>query len=123
MQTIEIKSGTSATISITPKINGMEATQEQLQGVNVYVFLIYQFTDKIFKTYKLSADNLSVTLTPKTTIEMLGNAEKNQKYEVQFAIKNLEGDVIAEDNDSNLVINITRWEAGIWLNQESAESE
>lgn len=123
MQTIEIKSGTSATISITPKINGMEATQEQLQGVNVYVFFIYQFTDKIFKTYKLSADNLSVTLTPKTTIEMLGNAEKNQKYEVQFAIKNLEGDVIAEDNDSNLVINITRWEAGIWLNQESAESE
>lgn len=123
MQTIEIKSGTSATISITPKINGVEATQEQLQGVNVYVFFIYQFTDKIFKTYKLSADNLSVTLTPKTTIEMLGNAEKNQKYEVQFAIKNLEGDVIAEDNDSNLVINITRWEAGIWLNQESAESE
>ena len=62
-------------------------------------------------------------LTPKETIAMLGNAEKNQKFEVQFAIKTSSGDVIAEENDSNLVVNITRWEAGQWLNQESTKSE
>ena len=121
MQSIEIKSGTSAKISITPKIDGFEATEEQLQGVEIYVFLIYQFTNKIFTTYQLTADKLYVLLTPKTTIEMLGNAEKNQKFEMQFAIKSPDGEVIAESEDSNFVINVTRWEAGIWLNQESTK--
>lgn len=123
MQIIDIKSGTSAKISISPKVNGEAATEEQLRDVTVYVFFVYQFTNKVFKEYKLSADNLSVMLTPKETIEMLGNAEKNQKFEVQFAIKTNAGDIIADNSDTNLIVNITRWEAGIWLNQESTESE
>lgn len=124
MQTIEIKSGTSAKLSITPKINGVEATAEQLEGVTIYVFFIHQFTNKIYNVpYQLSAGKLSIILTPKTTLEMLGNAENNQKFKVQFAIKTENGDVIADDDESNLVINIIRWEAGQWLNQESTESE
>ena len=124
MQNIEVKAGTSAKITITPKINGAPATEEQLVGVKIYVFFVYQFTNKIYGTpYELTSDNLSVMLTPKETIAMLGNAEKNQKFEVQFAIKTSSGDVIAEENDSNLVVNITRWEAGQWLNQESTKSE
>lgn len=124
MHNIEVKAGTSAKISITPKINGEPATQEQLVGVTIYVFFVYQFTNKIYgEPYKLTADDLSVLLTPNDTISMLGNAENNQKFEVQFAIKTSSGDVIAEENDSNLVVNITRWEAGQWLNQESTKSE
>lgn len=119
MKIIDIKSGTSAQISITPKIDGVAATQEQLQGVTIYVFLIYQFTNKVFAKYELSADELSFILTPKTTIEMLGNAENNQKFEVQFAIKTASGDVIADNGETNMVINIIRWEAGICLNQKS----
>ena len=54
MQTIDIKAGTSAKISITPKINGVEATSEQLVGVTIYVFFVYQFTNKIYnEPYKL----------------------------------------------------------------------
>ena len=121
MQNIQIKAGTSAKISITPKINGVEATSEQLVGVTIYVFFVYQFTNKIYnEPYKLNASNLTITLTPETTINMLGNAESNQKFAVQFAIKTDSGDVIAEE-DSNLTINVTRWEAGQWLNQESME--
>ena len=124
MQNIEVKAGTSAKITITPKINGTPATEEQLEGVKIYVFFIYQFTNKIYGTpYELTSDDFSVMLTPKETIAMLGNAEKNQKFKVQFAIKTSSGDVIAEENDSNLVVNITRWEAGQWLNQESTKSE
>jgi hypothetical protein len=52
---------------------------------------------------------------------MLGNAEENQKFEIQFAIKTASGEIIAEEKDSNLVVNIVRWEAGQWLNQESKE--
>lgn len=119
MQNITIKSGTSAKISITPKINGEVATSSQLSGVSIYVFFVYQFTNKVYdKPYVLTADNLTVTLTPSDTIAMLGNAEENQKYELQFAIKNSQGEIIAEDTDSNIAINIKRWEAGLWLNQE-----
>lgn len=124
MKNITIKAGTSAKISITPKINGTEATQEQLLGVNIYVFFLYQFTNKIYgEPYVLTAKDLSIILTPKETLAMLGNAEENQKFEVQFAIKTASGDVMAEDEDANLVINIIRWEAGQWLNQNSTESE
>ena len=124
MKNITIKAGTSAKISITPKINGAEATQEQLQGVNIYVFFLYQFTNKIYgKPHVLTAKDLSIILTPKETLAMLGNAEENQKFEVQFAIKTASGDVMAEGEDANLVINIIRWEAGQWLNQDSTESE
>ena len=121
MKIIDIKSGTSAQISITPKVDGVPATPEQLQGVTIYVFLIYQFTNKVFAKYELSSNDLSFILTPKTTIEMLGNAESNQKFEAQFAIKTAGGDIIADNGDTNMVINITRWEAGICLNQKSAE--
>ena len=71
----------------------------------------------------LTAQDLSIILTPKETLAMLGNAEENQKFEVQFAIKTASGDVMAEDEDANLVINIIRWEAGQWLNQNSTKSE
>lgn len=124
MKNISIKAGTSAKISITPKINGIEATQEQLQGVNIYVFFLYQFTNKIYgKPHVLTAQDLSIILTPQETLAMLGNAEENQKFQVQFAIKTDSGDVMAEDEDANLVINIVRWEAGQWLNQNSTISE
>lgn len=124
MQTITIKSGTSAKISISPKINGVDATAEQLAGVTIYVFFVYQFTNKIYgDPYELTANNLVISLTPADTINMLGSADENQKYEIQFAIKTAEGDIVAEEKDSNLVINIIRWEAGQWLNQESTESE
>ena len=124
MKNITIKAGTSAKISITPKINGIEATQEQLQGVKIYVFFLYQFTNKIYGTPReLAAQDLSIILTPQETLAMLGNAEENQKFQVQFAIKTASGDVMAEDEDANLVINIIRWEAGQWLNQNSTESE
>jgi hypothetical protein len=120
MQTINIKSGTSAKFTITPKINGVEVTGEQMAGVTIYVFFIYQFTNKIYgEPYKLTDGNLSITLTPNTTIAMLGNAEENQKFEVQFAIKTNNGDIIADDEKTDLVVNITRWVAGKWLNQES----
>lgn len=124
MKNITIKAGTSAKISITPKINGIEATQEQLQGVNIYVFFLYQFTNKIYgEPHVLTAEDLSIILTPQETLAMLGNAEDNQKFQVQFAIKTASGNVMAEDEDANLVINIIRWEAGQWLNQNSTESE
>lgn len=131
MQSIDIKSGTSAKISITPKIEGSVATAEQLAGVTIYVFFVYQFTNKIYgDPYKLTAGSdyaetqkMSLILTPEKTIEMLGNASENQKFEIQFAIKNADGDVVAEDNNSGIVVNIIRWEAGQWLHQESMESE
>lgn len=131
MQTISIKSGTSAKISISPKINGEVATAEQLSGVTIYVFLVYQFTNKIYgEPYELTAGSdysttkkLSIDLTPSDTIEMLGNAEENQKFELQFAIKNSSGDIISEEKDSNIVINIIRWEAGQWLHRELTDSE
>ena len=124
MQTIEIKSGTSARLSITPKIGGEVATNEQLAGVTIYVFFVYQFTNKIYdKPYELTSDRLSIKLTPEKTIDMLGNAVDNQKFELQFAIKTAEGDILAEDKDSGIVVNIIRWEAGTWLEQNSTESE
>lgn len=124
MQTIEIKSGTSARLSITPKIGGEVATNEQLAGVTIYVFFVYQFTNKIYdKPYELTSDRLSIKLTPEKTIDMLGNAVDNQKFELQFAIKTAEGDILAEDKDSGIVVNIIRWEAGKWLEQNSTESE
>ena len=120
MQNIEIKSGTSAKISITPKIGGVAATALQLSGVTIYVFFVYQFTNKIYgEPYKLTSSNLIIDLKPADTIAMLGNAEENQKFEIQFAIKTASGEIIAEEKDSNLVVNIVRWEAGQWLNQES----
>jgi hypothetical protein len=122
MQNIEIKSGTNAKISIIPKIGGIEATSEQLAGVTIYVFFVYQFTNKIYgNPYKLTSGNLTIDLSPADTIAMLGAAEENQKFEIQFAIKSPDGEVLAEDKDSNLVVNIIRWEAGQWLNQESKE--
>lgn len=124
MQNISIKSGTSAKISITPKINGVAATSDDLSGVTIYVFFVYQFTNKIYgEPYELSADNLTISLTPEDTIEMLGVASENQKFEIQFAIKNADGDIIAEEKDSSIVINIIKWEAGQWLYQKSQESE
>lgn len=118
MQNITIKSGTSAKITITPKINGEVASASQLTGVNIYVFFVYQFTNKIYGSpYVLNSGNLTINLTPETTINMLGNAEENQKFVLQFAIKNSSGDVIAEEKDSSIAINILRWEAGLWLNQ------
>lgn len=119
MQNIDIKSGASATINITPKINGVEATSEQLTGVIVYVFFVHQFTNKIYdEPYELTTDSgFTIELTSEKTIEMFGNAEDNQKYEIQFAIKTADGDVIAEETDSNIRVNIIRWEAGLWLNQ------
>lgn len=119
MQNITIKSGTSARISITPKIGGVVATAEQLAGVTIYVFFVYQFTGKVYGTpYQLTSENLTINLTPEETIKMLGNAEENQKYEIQFAIKNADGDVIADEKDSSIVINITKWEAGQWLQKQ-----
>ena len=116
MQTISIKSGTSAKISITPKINGVAATASQLSGMTIYVFLVHQFTNKIYKTpYQLTSGNLTINLTPADTVEMLGNAEDNQKFEIQFAIKNSSGNIVAEEKDSSVAINIVRWEAGLWL--------
>ena len=99
------------------------ATASQLAGVSIYVFFVYQFTNKIYKTpYVLTAGSsyngkLTINLTPNETIAMLGNAEENQKFEIQFAIKNADGDIIAEEKDSSILINITRWEAGQWLHQ------
>ena len=117
MHNIEIKSGTSAKITITPKVKGVVATAEQLAGVKIYVFFVYQFTNKIYdnKPYTLEAGKLTIDLSPENTVSMLGNAAENQKFELQFAIKDADGNVIAEDNDSNIVINIIRWEAGQWL--------
>ena len=91
--------------------------------MTIYVFFVYQFTNKVYKSpYALTAGSgyngtLNITLSPNDTVEMLGNAEENQKFELQFAIKNASGDVIAEEKDSSILINITRWEAGQWLNQ------
>lgn len=119
MQNISIKSGTSAKISITPKINGEVATTEQLAGMVVYVFFVYQFTNKVYGApYELTSGNMIINLTPADTIEMLGSAEENQKFELQFAIKTASGDIIAEEKDSNLCINIVRWEAGEWLQKQ-----
>lgn len=124
MQNISIKSGTSAKISLSPKINDVVATASQLSGVTIYVFFIYQFTNKVYKEpYALTAGSgyngkLTINLTPQDTIEMLGTAEENQKFELQFAIKNANGDIIAEEKDSSILINIVRWEAGQWLNQK-----
>lgn len=119
MQYISIKSGSSAKISISPKINDILATSQQLAGVTIYVFFVHQYTNKVYKQpYALSANNLVINLTPKDTIEMLGNAEENQRFEIQFAIKNASGEIIAESESSNIVINIIRWEAGQWLHRE-----
>lgn len=119
MHNIEIKSGTSAKISITPKIKGVEATADQLAGVTIYVFFVYQFTNKIYGTpYELKSNSLSINLSPADTIAMLGSAEENQKFVLQFAIKNADGDIIAEEKDSDIFINIIRWEAGQWLSQQ-----
>lgn len=122
MQNITIKSGTSARISITPKINGVEATAEQLAGITIYVFFVHQFTNRIYDVpYELTSGSLTINLTPDITVDMLGKAEENQKFELQFAIKNAAGDVIAEDNDSNILINIVRWEAGQWLQENQRQ--
>ena len=122
MQNITIKAGTSARISITPKINDEIASSEQLAGVTIYVFFVHQFTNKIYgEPYELTSGNLTINLTPSDTIAMLGGAEENQKFEIQFAIKTADGDIIAEEKDSSILINIVRWEAGEWLNQGSQE--
>lgn len=118
MQTVTIKSGTTAKIKITPKINGQTATSGQMSGVTIYVFFVYQFTNKIYKEYSLTSSNTTITLTAAETKKMLGNAEENQRFEIQFAIKDASGNVIAEEQDSNLCINITRWEAGLWLQKD-----
>lgn len=124
MQNIEIKSGTSAKISITPKINGVDATAEQLAGVSIYVFFVRQFTNKVYGEPKelTLGTGYTINLTPEDTVSMLGSASENQTFEMQFAIKTADGNVIAEDN-SSVVINIIRWEAGQWLNQELTKSE
>lgn len=124
MQNIEIKSGTSAKISITPKINGVDATAEQLAGVSIYVFFVRQFTNKVYGGPKelTLGTGYTINLTPEDTVSMLGSASENQTFEMQFAIKTADGNVIAEDN-SSVVINIIRWEAGQWLNQELTKSE
>lgn len=120
MQNITIKAGTSARISVTPKINDEIATTAQLAGVTIYVFFVHQFTNKIYgEPYELTSGNLTINLTPSETIAMLGGAEENQKFEIQFAIKTADGDIIAEEKDSSILINIVRWEAGEWLNQDS----
>jgi hypothetical protein len=129
MQTISIKSGTSAKISIQPKINNMLPSFEQMAGVTIYVFFVYQFTNKVYgEPYKLVAANdmnaegkMTIHLTPDDTINMLGNAAENQRFEIQFAIKTSEGDVISDQTNSGVIINITRWEAGQWIYQESKE--
>lgn len=122
MQNITIKAGTSARISVTPKINDEIATTAQLVGVTIYVFFVHQFTNKIYgEPYELTSGNLTINLTPSETIAMLGGAEENQKFEIQFAIKTADGDIIAEEKDSSILINIVRWEAGEWLNQGSQE--
>lgn len=122
MQNITIKAGTSARISVTPKINDEIATTAQLAGVTIYVFFVHQFTNKIYgEPYELTSGNLTINLTPSETIAMLGGAEENQKFEIQFAIKTADGDIIAEEKDSSILINIVRWEAGEWLNQDSQE--
>ena len=126
MQNISIKAGTNATISITPKIGGSVATLAQLNGVKIYVFFVYQYTNKIYGTpHVLTADSsysstntLKIHLTPEDTLEMLGNAAENQRFEIQFAIKDADGQIIAE-NKSSVAINIVRWEAGEWLHQHS----
>lgn len=118
MQTITIKSGTSAKITVTPKINGVAATASQLSGMTIYVFFVHQFTNKVYNApYQLTAGNLTINLTPADTVAMLGNAEENQKFEIQFAIKNSSGGIVAEEKDSSVAINITRWEAGLWLQE------
>jgi hypothetical protein len=118
MQNIEIKAGTSGKITISPKIKGSAATAQQLYGVTIYVFFVYQFTNKIYGVpYELTANNLTINLTPADTIAMLGNAAENQKYELQFAIKNADGEILAEDKDSSILVNIIKWEAGQWLYQ------
>lgn len=121
MQNITIKAGTSAKFTITPKINDSVATAEQLNGVVIYMFFVYQFTNKVYNTYELKGNSYTgaytINLSPSDTINMLGNAEENQKYEIQFAIKTANGDVIAEDNDSGILVNVVRWEAGTWINE------
>ena len=120
MQNIDIKSGTSAKITVSPKIDGVAATTQQLAGVTVYVFFVYQFTNKIYGVpYELKDGNFIIDLKPSDTIGMLGSAEENQKFELQFAIKTADGDIIAEEKDSSILINITRWEAGQWLHEKS----
>lgn len=126
MQTISIKSGSSAKISISPKINGEAATYEQMSGVKIYVFFVYQFTNEVYETpFELTADSeysstqkLSIRLSPQDTIDMLGDAEENQKFEMQFAVQTADGDIIPDAKDSSIAVNITRWEAGQWLNQK-----
>lgn len=127
MKIIDIKSGASAKISISPKINGEIATVSQLSGVTIYIFFVYQYTNKIYddKPLYLTAGSdynqtkkMTVSLSSSDTIKMLGNAEENQRFEIQFAVKTASGEIIAEEKDSSVVINITRWEAGKWLNQE-----
>lgn len=116
MNTITIKSGTSARITFTPKINGQPATSSQLSGVTIYVFFVHQFTRKVYNApYQLNSGNLVINLTPSQTIEMLNGADDNQKFVLQFAVKDSSGNIIAEEKDSDIAINITRWEAGIWL--------
>lgn len=126
MQTISIKSGSSAKISISPKINGEAATYEQMAGVKIYVFFVYQFTNEVYETpFVLTADSgysstqkLSIRLSPQDTIDMLGDAEENQKFELQFAVQTADGEIIPDAKDSGIAVNITRWEAGQWLNQK-----
>lgn len=118
MQNISIKAGTSASISITPKISGVPATDSQMAGVTIYVFFVYQFTNKIYKDpYILTPNNLTINLTANDTIEMLGNASENQRYEIQFAVKDASGNIIADGEETGIAINITRWEAGQWLHK------
>ena len=132
MQNISIKAGTSAVISITPKINNTPvASAGALAGVSIYVFFVYQFTNKVYKEpYELTSEDfdnstgkMTINLTPSDTIEMLGNAEENQKYELQFAIKTADGNVIAEEKNSGVIVNIIRWEAGSWLHQNQNVTE
>lgn len=120
MQTISIKSGASAKISLTPKINGEIATTEQMAGLTIYVFFVYQFTNEVYKEpYVLNgASDLTIKLSPKDTLDMLGNAEENQKYEIQFAFKTSDGEIVSDESESKVVVDIIKWEAGKWLNQQ-----
>ena len=93
-----------------------------MAGVTIYVFFVYQFTNKVYKQpYVLTSGNLTINLTPNDTIEMLGNASENQKYELQFAVKDANGNIIADGEDTGVVINIIRWEAGKWLHENATE--
>lgn len=107
---VTIKAGSSAQMLVQPKING-EPIEITTERVGIYL-VSYNKIDKAWE-FTGKAPYL-ISLTPQDTLALLGEKESKHKYKVQFSITTDTNKVFAEDINTDVTINIIRWEAAQW---------